>query len=121
MDFTQNQLERFWAKVNIKSVDECWVWVAATRKGGYGIFRPTGKTFISSHRMSYIIANGEIPKNSVICHSCNNPSCVNPRHLYSGTQFDNMRQAAREGRFEFRFMKRLNKQHSKDTEINGDI
>ena len=67
--------------------------------------------------MSYIISNGEIHSGSLICHSCNNPSCVNPLHLYSGTQFNNMRQAFNEGRL--RVNKLMNKNNI-NTEFNQD-
>lgn len=84
---TDSDLQRFWDKVDIAGPDDCWEWTGA-RCQGYGKFG-IGQTLYKSSRLSYAIENGD-PGNFNICHSCDNPPCVNPAHLWVGTQQDNM-------------------------------
>jgi hypothetical protein len=69
--------ERFWSKVDKKGPEECWEWKAGRFDTGYGAFSINGKT-IHSHRLSYELSKEEIPKGLCVCHTCDNPSCVNP-------------------------------------------
>ena len=82
----------------------CWLWGAATNNFGYGQIRISGRT-VYAHRYMWQISNGPIPKapgtghrGCVIRHSCDNTSCVNPDHLLSGTQGENLRDMSRRGR-----------------------
>lgn len=86
-------MKRFWDKVAIIPFHECWEWTACKNKSGYGDF-DTGL----AHRVSWQIHFGPIPKGMVICHKCDNRGCVNPDHLFLGTQYDNLTDMRTKGR-----------------------
>ncbi len=93
----EKDYRRFWEHVKINTKSGCWEWSGARQDFGYGIFWEDGKS-ISSHRYSWKLFVGNIPENMFICHHCDNPSCVNPDHLFFGTQKDNMRDMVNKGR-----------------------
>lgn len=98
MQFTEKDIKRFWGKVAITINDElCWEWQAGKVADGYGHFR-YGKTHLKAHRVSWELKNGEIASGLEICHSCDNPACVNPKHLFTGTRLDNMKDMVAKGR-----------------------
>lgn len=89
--------ERFWRSVNRRSADECWHWRSSCTSEGYGNFW-TGERVDRAHRFSYELANGPIPEGFIVCHSCDEPSCVNPNHLWLGTDADNAADKMLKGR-----------------------
>lgn len=91
----------FWSKVDRRGDNDCWLWTASKQYRGYGQFSlPTGRNICAS-RFSWILHNGDIPDDIFVLHNCptgDNPSCVNPRHLWLGNQQDNINDMDKKGR-----------------------
>jgi hypothetical protein len=87
--------DRFWA--NVDKSGDCWEWQASVNLDGYGRFCLKGKR-IRAHRLSWVLANGEIPEGMCVLHKCDNPPCVSPDHLFLGTRADNVRDMVQKGR-----------------------
>ena len=85
--------KRFWRHVEQRGPDECWLWQASKNKDGYGTFQSS-----VAHRHAWLLSKGEIPNGLYVLHKCDNPSCCNPKHLFIGTQKDNMADMRSKGR-----------------------
>ena len=88
---------RFWAKVKKSEPEQCWEWLSVLTHDGYGRMWFGGR-FEGAHRLSWIFTHGTIQSGMQVCHKCDNPSCVNPSHLFLGTGEDNMMDCVHKGR-----------------------
>lgn len=95
-----DRTEVFWSRVDRRADDECWPWRGGKLKDGYGGFYLDGHT-IGAHRAAWILTFGEIAQGLLVCHTCDNPPCCNPHHLFLGTDGDNQRDSVAKGRHFF--------------------
>jgi hypothetical protein len=85
--------EKLWDRVDIGTGEECWEWQGAVNALGYGT-----SCLGLAHRVAYVDAKGDIPEGIMVLHTCDNPACCNPNHLWLGTNADNMRDMKEKGR-----------------------
>ncbi len=92
-------VSRFWSKVDRAS--SCWLWTAGADEDGYGKFVPAHHEQVRAHRFSWMLRFGPIPDGLMVLHNCpdgDNPRCVNPAHLWLGTNADNQKDRLAKGR-----------------------
>lgn len=98
----QDQIDAFWGKVDrSQGSNACWLWQSSLSQDGYGKFIASGKHF-RAHRFAWQITNGVIPDGLQVLHNCpdgDNPKCVNPAHLWLGTDVDNMKDRHDKGHY----------------------
>lgn len=90
--------EKFLQKV--EKTESCWLWIGNKRnknRDSYGVMSFLGKK-VDTHRIAYILFKGSIPDGMYVCHTCDVKLCVNPDHLWLGTQQQNMQDAKKKGR-----------------------
>lgn len=92
------QLYRFYTSATVGSRWQCWPWTGDKWKSGYGCMDINGTAYRAS-RIAYFLDRGEQPGDLLVCHTCDNPICVNPHHLWLGTISDNSRDMVAKGRF----------------------
>lgn len=88
--------KRLWTKVDQRGPDECWPWTGRWRVRDYGMLGRGSRNdgAVLAHRAAWEVTHGPVPEGLCVLHSCDNPPCCNPAHLFLGTQADNMRDMA---------------------------
>lgn len=95
----RNFSERFWEKVARAGENDCWEWQAARNAKGYGRLSSGRGVNLKAHRVAFALSNdGVVADDVYVLHRCDNPSCCNPRHLFTGSAKDNTDDMIRKGR-----------------------
>jgi len=102
----------------LKNNNECWIWQGSLTSKGYGRIR-VGEFSKRAHRVSYELNKGEIPESTHVLHRCDVPSCVNPDHLFLGTDQDNMNDRKDKDRLGFK-LTTVDIHNIKDKFYNGE-
>lgn len=131
MKYAQNPQEYILQRSIPEPMSGCWLWINSISSNGYGhaVFR---KKYYSSHRLSYIAFNGEFNRQLIVCHKCDNKLCVNPLHLFIGSQKDNIKDMIRKNRkhpietnkaykFTWEIIRKMRKEYESGLFSQGDI
>lgn len=92
---------RFWARIIEREEDECWEWPGARNTAGYGTYRIGDGKYMNTHRFAYITRIGPLSSEECALHTCDNPPCCNPNHLFKGSRKDNAIDRVAKGRGNF--------------------
>lgn len=91
MKYTERQAKNFWTKVDIRSNDECWMWMASVRGNGRGAVCLNHSIHMDAHKVAFELCHGELLEGEKACHTCDVELCCNPAHLYRGDHDSNMK------------------------------
>lgn len=100
-NFPPRRIRKFWNNVEKKAESECWEWIGSRDSKGYGKFfscEDGSHKLLIAHRIAYFLVNGVDPGDAFVCHSCDNPPCCNPKHLWLGTMKDNVADMCKKNR-----------------------
>lgn len=87
----------FWARVDRRGPDECWLWTGPFHSAGYGKLGYQGKDW-NAHKLAWVLTNGPVVGELCVCHRCDNPPCCNPGHMFLGSRAENRQDCVAKGR-----------------------
>lgn len=94
---TEHEIKRFHAAIKKKNIEECWPWIFKLSNDRYGKFSIRGSLYLA-HRIAFYLENKIDPGPELVCHTCDNPPCCNPRHLILGSSYRNIIDSVNKGR-----------------------
>lgn len=97
-DLPERTAKNFWPRVSITGPDDCWLWLGYIESNGYGRIHAGKNIRLSAHRVAWQLTNGPIPCRALICHTCDNPPCCNPAHLFASDWYANVADRRAKGR-----------------------